>query len=500
MNRPIRNLAIGCLVLFLALLINVTYLQYWQADSLTSLSKHPDNRRVLDAAYSRPRGAILVKGKQIADSVKSHDDYKYQRVYPQGRQYAQISGFFSRDWGLGGIEATQNSILSGDDSKLFVNRVIDLLGNQDPRGGSVSLTIDPKAQKAAYDGLKALGANVRGAVVALQPSTGKVLAMVSSPTYDPNRLASHDFVAVNQAHKDLLANPLQPLNNRAIETVLPPGSTFKLVTAAAALESGKYQPDTMVPGGASLDLPQTTKNLVNEGGGSCGGDKITLTRALQVSCNVSFGSVGLKVGADAIRQQAEKFGFGQRYFDDLDDSLTRQAPSRFPDNPDAPQTALSAIGQFDVAATPLQMAMVAAGIANNGTVMKPYLVDQLRSNDLEVIEQGGPNGKGPEALTENAISAATARNLTDMMVAVVDNGTATNAQIPGVQVAGKTGTAQSAADRPPYAWFVSFAPADSPSVAVAVLVENAGVDRGEISGNGLAAPIAKAVMEAVLNP
>lgn len=495
MNRPIRNMAIGCLVLFLALLINTTYLQYWKADSLTSLSKHPDNRRVLDAAYSRPRGAILVKGKEIADSVKSDDQYKYQREYPQGRQYAQISGFFSRDWGLGGVEATENSILSGDDSKLFVNRVIDLLGNQDPRGGSVSLTINPKAQKAAYDGLKALGTNVRGAVVALEPSTGKVLAMVSSPTYDPNRLASHDFVGVNKAHKDLLDNPLQPLNNRGIETVLPPGSTFKLVTAAAALESGKYEPDTMVPGGAKLDLPLTSKDLVNESGGSCGADKITLTRALQVSCNVSFGAVGLKLGADALRDQAEKFGFGQRYFDDLDDSLTRQALSRFPDKPDAPQTALSAIGQFDVAATPLQMAMVGAGIANSGTVMKPYLVDELRSNDLEVIDK-----TDPQPLTSNAVSAATARKLTDMMVAVVDNGTATNAQIPGVQVAGKTGTAQSAADRPPYAWFVSFAPADNPSVAVAVLVENAGVDRGEISGNGLAAPIAKAVMEAVLNP
>jgi peptidoglycan glycosyltransferase len=494
MNRPIRNLAIGCLVLFLALLINTTYLQYWQADSLSSLTKHPDNRRVLDAAYSRPRGAILVKGKEIAESVKSKDQYEFQRVYPQGRLYADITGFFSRDWGLGGIESTENSILSGDDSKLFVNRVIDLLGNQDPRGGSVSLTINPKAQKAAYDGLKALGSNVRGAVVALEPSTGKVLAMVSSPTYDPNRLASHDFVAVNKAHQQLLDNPLQPLNNRAIETVLPPGSTFKLVTAAAALESGKYEPNTLVPGGARLDLPQTTKDLINEGGGSCGGDKITFTRALQVSCNVSFGSVGLKLGADALRQQAEKFGFGERYFHDLDDSLTRQAPSRFPENPDEPQTALSAIGQFDVAATPLQMAMVAAGIANSGTVMTPYLVDEIRSNDLEVIDKTDPKP------LSNAVSAATARKLTDMMVAVVDNGTGTNAQIPGIQVAGKTGTAQSAADRPPYAWFVSFAPADNPTVAVAVLVENAGVDRGEISGNGLAAPIAKSVMEAVLNP
>ena len=494
MNRPIRNLAIGCLVLFLALLINVTYLQYLQSDNLTSLGKHPDNRRVLDAAFSRPRGSIVVKGKEVAQSEKSDDQYKYQRLYPLGRQYAQITGFFSRDWGVGGIEATQNSVLSGDDSKLFVNRVIDLIGNGDPQGGSVSLTINPQAQKAAYDGMRALGDNVRGAVVALEPSTGKVLAMVSSPSYDPNRLASHDFAAVSKAHAALLDNDLQPLNNRAIETVLPPGSTFKLVTAAAALESGKYEPDTMVPGGARLALPQSSKFLVNENGSTCGGDKITLTRALQVSCNVSFGAIGMKIGDDAIRDTAEKFGFGERYFFDLDDSLTRQAESRFPEDPDAAQTALSAIGQFDVAATPLQMAMVGAGIANGGTVMKPYLVDEIRSHDLEVVDK-----TTPEPLTSNAVSAATARKLTDMMVAVVDNGTAVNAQIPGVKVAGKTGTAQSEANRPPYAWFVSFAPADNPTVAVAVLVENAGVDRGEISGNGLAAPIAKAVMEAVLN-
>jgi peptidoglycan glycosyltransferase len=493
MNRPIRNIAIGCLVLFLALLINATYLQYWQADDLTSLSKHPDNRRVLDAAFSRPRGAIVVKGNEIAKSTKSDDAYKYQRVYPQGRQYAQITGFFSRDWGLGGIEATQNSILSGDDSKLFVNRVIDLLGNQSPEGGSVTLTINPKAQKAAYDGMKALGNNVRGAVVALDPSTGKVLAMISSPTYDPNRLADHDFSNVAKARASLIDNPLSPLNNRAIEEVLPPGSTFKLVTAAAALESGKYKPDTLVPGGALLDLPQSSHDLPNDNGRSCGGDKITLTRALQVSCNVAFGSVGLKLGADALRSQAQKFGWGERYFFDLDDSLTRQAVSQFPE-PDAPQTALSAIGQWEVSATPLQMAMVAAGIANGGTVMKPYLVDEIRSSDLEVIDK-----TDPEALTSNAVSAATARMLTEMMVAVVDNGTATTAQIPGVKVAGKTGTAQSAPNRPPYAWFVSFAPADNPTVAVAVLVQDAGVDRDRISGSGLAAPIAKAVMQAVLN-
>lgn len=493
MNKPIRNLAIGCLVLLLALLVNASYLQFWQAGELNSLSEHPDNRRVLNEDFSRPRGAILVGTKAVAESNKSQDQYKYQRTYPLPLQYAHLTGFFSRDAGVGGVEATQNSALSGNDAKLFVNRVIDMVGNQTPEGGSVKLTVDADAQKAAYEGMRRLGERTRGAVVAIQPSTGKILAMVSSPTFDPSRLATHDFGAALKAKQAYLDDDLNPLNNRAIEESLPPGSTFKLVTAAAAIESGRYEPDSLVPGGRSLDLPLTTRNLPNENGASCGGDKITFTQALMVSCNVAFGSVGMKVGEGALREQAEKFGFGRRYFTDLDDNLTRQAISSFPPQKlDAPLTAYSAIGQYEVTATPLQMAMVAAGIANNGTVMRPYLVDEIRTRDLDVVARTQPDSIG------EAVSPATARKLTEMMVAVVDGGTGRTAQIPGVQVAGKTGTAQSEASRSPYAWFVSFAPADNPQVAVAVLVQDAGVARDAISGSGLAAPIAKAVMEAVI--
>lgn len=492
MNKPIRNLAIGCLVLLLALLVNATYLQYWRATELNSLAEHPDNRRVLNEDFSRPRGDILVGTRAIAESKPVDDQYEFQRNYPAPLRYAHLTGFFSRDAGIGGVEATENMVLSGNDAKLFVKRVIDMVGNQTPEGGSVRLTINAAAQKAAYETLRSLGPRTQGAVVALQPTTGRILAMVSSPTFDPSRLATHDFSAALKAKQGYLDDELDPLDNRAIEETLPPGSTFKLVTAAAALESGRYQPDTMVPGGARLDLPLTTTDLVNHTGGGCGGDRITLTQALMVSCNVSFGDVGMKVGAEKLREQAEKFGFGRRYFTDLDDDLTRQAVSRFPENPDAPQTAFSSIGQFDVSATPLQMALVAAGIANNGQVMRPYLVDEIRTSDLDVIDK-----TEPEPL-EQAISPATARELTDMMVAVVDGGTASSAQVPGVQVAGKTGTAQSAPERPPYAWFVSFAPADDPQVAVAVVVQDAGVARDQISGSGLAAPIAKAVMEAVM--
>ncbi|RNL60791.1 penicillin-binding protein 2 [Nocardioides marmoriginsengisoli] len=495
MNRPIRNLAIACMAMFLALMANATYLQYWQADSLNSLTEHDNNTRVKDATFSEPRGQILVGKKAIALSKKSNDRFKYQRVYPFGAEYAHIAGYFSRSR-FGGIESSQNNILTGDAPGLFVNRVIDLLGNQAPQGGNVVLTLNAKAQKAAYEGLKALGNNTRGAVVAIEPATGRILAMVSSPTFNPTRMANHDISISDKAYDRLLADKLIPLNNRAIEERLPPGSTFKLVTAAAALSSGKYNPDTLVPGGASLDLPQTSKDLVNESRGSCGGNKITLTRALEVSCNVAFGAVGLKLGADALREQAEKFGFNKRdFFTDLDDPLTSQATSEFPQDVDAPQTALSAIGQASVTATPLQMAMVAAGIANNGRVMTPYLVDEIRSADLDVIKPIEPKVLTPQAITPSAAS-----KLAEMMVAVVDNGTGRTAQIPGIKVAGKTGTAQSLPSRPPYAWFVSFAPSVNARVAVAVLIQDANVDRDAISGSGLAAPIAKSVMEAVLNP
>ncbi|MDX6327046.1 MAG: hypothetical protein QOK15_3400 [Nocardioidaceae bacterium] len=487
MNKPIRTMAVACLVLFLALLMNATYLQYFAAGDLNNRS---DNHRVRDAEFSRKRGAILVAGSQVAESVPSKDQYKYQRRYPQPYKYAHETGFFSYIYGSSAVEASENAILSGSDPRLFVNRVVDMVSNSQPQGGSVSLTLDPKAQAAAFDGIQALGPHTQAAVVALEPSTGRILAMVSNPTYDPNLLASHDFASVQKEWKRLNADPTKPMFNRAIQEVYPPGSTFKLVTAAAALESGKYDANSRVPGGTSLDLPQTTRNLPNENGESCGGPSITLTQALEVSCNVAFGSVGLDLGAPALKREAEKFGFGQHYLT----GLGGQAVSVFPGHAEGPLAAYSAIGQFEVRASPLQMALVAATVANQGQGMVPYLVDEVRAPDLSVLDK-----TTPEPMPQRAMSTSAANTLTQMMVEVVDRGTGTTAQIPGVKVAGKTGTAQSAANRAPYAWFVSFAPADDPKVAVAVLVQDAGVARDAISGSGLAAPIAKSVMQAVLN-
>nr|WP_246283592.1 penicillin-binding protein 2 [Nocardioides perillae] len=475
------------MLLFVALLVNVTVLQYVQADELNADDR---NRRVVVAAFSRERGAILAGRDPIAESVPSDDEFDFQRTYPEPLRYAHTTGYFSY-YSQTALERSQNEVLSGDDSRLFVTRLADLLTQADPQGGNVQTTLVRDAQVAAYDGLRALGEDTQGAVVALEPGTGKVLAMVSSPSFDPNRLASHDLGAVTQAYEELEAREDQPLLNRAIQTTLPPGSTFKLVTAAAALEEGLYELGDQVPGGDTYQLPLTSgpTGLLDNGGRSCGSETVSFTQAVANSCNTTFLAMADELGVEALQDQAEAFGFNAEYLD----ALPAQAESRFPGDLDQAQTALAGIGQSDVAATPLQMAMVAAGIANDGVVMKPYLVDEVTSPDLDVLERTEPTE------LSRATSPATAEALTEMMVATVSSGTATPAQIPGVDVAGKTGTAQSTPERPPYAWFVSFAPADDPQVAVAVLVESTDVARDEIAGGALGGPIAKAVMEAVVN-
>lgn len=491
MNRPIRTLGVLFLVMFLAMMGRATYVQFFAASALESISNHPGNLRVVNDQFSRQRGAILVGNTPIAQSVVSNDGLKFQRVYSAGPEFAQLTGFFTRDWGLGGLESSQNGALAGTDDRLFLKRLVDLIDNKPHQGENLVLTINGAAQKAAFDGLQ----GKVGAVVAIEPSTGKILAMASTPSFDPNTLATHQFDTVGSTKNGLLQQKPSPLNNIGIQTVVPPGSTFKLVTLAAALGTGRYAPDTPVPGAASMPLPLSNNVLHNEDNQTCGAKMVPLVTALARSCNVAFGTVGADVGAAAIAAQAAKFGFGQTYFHDLDDPLVRQAPSRFPTSPDAPQTILASIGQGDVAATPLQMALVAAGIANAGTVMKPYLISEVDYADLSVASRTKPEQLNNQ---QPAVTPQVAQTMTQMMEQVVQSGTGTPAQIPGVLVAGKTGTAQSDANRAPYAWFVSFAPADNPQVAVAVLIQDAAVDRNAVSGGGLAAPIAREVMRAVI--
>ena len=488
MNKPIRTISIFCLLLFLALMLNATYLQYWRAGALNEDDR---NRRVLEESFSSERGAILVGRTPVAESVPSGDRYEFQREYPSPLKYAHLTGWFSY-FSQTGLEQTQNSVLSGEDSRLFVTRLVDLLSNSGTKGGSVQLTIDPDAQTAAYDGLTGLGEVVQGAVVALEPGSGRILAMAALPTYDPNELASHDFTAVGKRARELQGRDDEPLLNRAISTRLPPGSTFKLVTAAAAIESGNYDAGSQVPGGATYQLPQTSDDsgLIDNEGRDCGTSQIPFTQAMGQSCNTTFARLAVELGADAMLDQAEAFGFNSDYLEDL----PNQAESTFPEGMNPPETGQSGIGQFEVASTPLQMAMVSAGIANGGTVMRPYVVDAVLTPELDVLPR-----TEPEELSQ-AVSSETARDLTELMTFTVEQGTAEAASIPDVQVAGKTGTAQSGVDSvAPYAWFTSFAPADDPQVAVAVMIQSApGTERGEIAGGALGGPIAKAVMEAVM--
>ena len=486
MNTPIRRLSVLIAALFGALLVASTIIQFAQAQTLNVMAA---NKRTLLDNYSRERGSILVEGQAIAKSVPVDDQFAWLRTYPQGRLYSQITGFYAYSIGNPfGLENAADDLLSGKADRLFVRRVTDLLTGRDTVGATIELTLNAKAQQAASDGL---GKN-RGAVVALDPRTGAILAMVSHPQYDPNPLSSHDLAKSEAAWKKLSNDKAKPFVNRGITGDLyPPGSVFKVVTAAAALEQGLLEDENSeVPGPAELDLPLTKTNLPNEDGRACGpDDRTTLIHALEISCNTAFGSLGLELGGEQLRAQAAKFGFG--------DSLQipmRVSPSTMPAEINAPQSAQSAIGQYEVRTTPLQMAMIAGGIANQGRVMTPYLIQSVRTADLDVIE----SAPDPEELSQ-AVSPRTADILKQMMVSVVDNGSGRRAQIDGVAVGGKTGTAQHDLKKNPHAWFISFAPADDPQVAVAVIVEESGVTGNEVGGARVAAPIAKDVMEAVIN-
>ncbi|HEX2499115.1 MAG TPA: penicillin-binding protein 2 [Actinomycetes bacterium] len=485
MNKPLRRMALVAALMLFALLANANIRQVVTADEYRD---KPDNRRTLLAEYSKPRGPILVGDREIAFSRETkRGELKFQRVYADGPVYAPVTGYISPAFGATAIERAQNAYLNGSADEFFVRRVLDLLTNEEQRAGSVRLSLDDQAQQAAYKGLAATGR--KGAVVAIEPRTGAILAMASVPSFDPNKLASNDIEEATRAKKQLEADPDQPLDNRAILHRYPPGSTFKVVTAAAALSNG-YKPDTEVPGPAELDLPQTTRVLPNYDGRPCGPDnRTTLLNALRISCNTAFGAVGLDLGADKLKETAERFGLNQ----DLDFPM-QEATSIFPEDADPPQTALSAIGQFDVAITPLQAAMIAAGVANGGVVMQPYLVQEVRGPDLTTVYTAEPKPMP----NQPAISPEAASELTTMMIDVVQNGTGQAAQIPGMLVAGKTGTAQHGEGTRPHAWFISFAPADDPQIAVAVVVESGLDDPSDISGGRLAAPIAKSVMEAYL--
>ena len=482
MKQQLRRVSATMFMMFLSLLVAATTIQVLSADSL---NKDARNVRPVYDTYKIKRGAILVNGQPVAQSVPSGDGYSYQREYLQ-KMYSPVTGFYSLYQGATGIESASNDYLTGKNSSQFFEQINALFSGNPVTGGSVELTLDPKVQKVAY---QALG-KLNGAVVAIDPSTGEILAMVSTPSFDANKLSVHDGSISNENYKKLLGTKGDPLINKAISgSLYAPGSVFKLVVSAAAIESGKYEPETEIPNPSKFRLPGTMTDIQNSGEGKCGGGaQVTLANALKLSCNIPFAQVGINIGQGTIGDMAESFGFGKSV------KLPLVAtPSVYPTGMDDAQTALTAFGQYDVRVTPLQIAMVSAAIANKGELMQPYLIRQVLSSNLAQLAQTKPS------VFSNPISKDTAQKLTDMMVGAVESGVSGNGKIPGVKVAGKTGTAQNGKGEPYTLWFTGFAPAKNPKVAVAVVVADGGGLGQNGRGNSVAAPIARKVMEAVLN-
>jgi peptidoglycan glycosyltransferase len=484
MTRCIRRCAALTLLLLVALVANSVRVMLVRSGSYAA---DPANRRQAIARYAQPRGAILVEGRPVTGSRDTGGSLAYVRTYRDGPLYAPVTGFASQTYGTSLLEGTEDGLLAGTSDKLDSVPLWHEITRDRPRPGDVHTTIDAAAQKAAYDGL----AGRRGAVAALDPATGRILALVSSPSYDPAALSGTgpDAAARWRALND---DPAQPMLDRAIRQTYPPGSTFKVVTAAAALEAGAVT-DLSAPtdSPAPYRLPGTTWSLTNEGRGC---EDASVYDAFRVSCNTVFAKLGADVGLGAMVRQAEAFGFN--------DPRLRIPPavakSNFDRSMSPDQVALSSIGQYDTTATPLQMAMVAAAVGNGGELMRPYLVDRVTNHSGAVVSHTVPESMG------RAVSRRTARQLQLLMEAVVTDGTGTNAAIPGAVVGGKTGTAQHGVGNKgtPYAWFISYAKASGGGsrarVAVAVVVEDAEAARADISGGGSAAPIARAVMRSVL--
>ena len=525
MNRPIRKVALAIGVLFAALFVNLNVVQVVKGDELRN---HRGNRRVLLNEYASPRGQIVVQGQNIALSKPTSDELKYLRVYPDGPLYADVTGYYSFIYGRSGMEEAADEVLSGDDPRLFTTKLSDLLTGRNPKGGTVELTLNRDAQRAAYAAMKgADGKMRRGAVVAIDPATGAILAAVSTPSYDPSVLSSHDAGAIQKAWASLHDDPAQPMLDRAFGQVYPPGSVFKVIDAAAALSLG-IKPDTKVPapdGYWPFDSTKTSACPANDPASSCvqnfegetcqNGKTASLEFAFAKSCNTAFAALVVdRIGADALVKQAQAFGLSAPYTGDPPDlcdppALTVPLPvcqSTLGSEQDlSDRGALShiAFGQQDVRITPLQAAMISSAVANNGTLMKPYLVAKELGPNLSTIDSASPTEIG------QAVDPALVPDLQSMMEAVVTapEGTghpAAITDIPGVVVGGKTGTADvgqysRGKELPPDAWFSGFALKNGqPSIAVAVIIENGGVSGDETTGGLAAAPVAKAVMEAYL--
>ena len=479
MITPLRRIGLAVVAMFITLFVSASYIQVVASEEIANDDR---NVRKLYESFSAERGQILAGGIPIATSIPVDNQFKFLRTYPFDEVYAPVVGYYTLNQGNAGIESALNPVLTGRANSQILEQLTALVTGSTPEGASVQLTLDPQLQQLAFD---ALG-DRQGAIIAMEPSSGRILAMVSTPSYDPNRLASHSTSSVLEAYNELSEDPGNPLANRAIAgDQYFPGSVFKVLMTAAALESGNFTAQSEFPNLPELQLPLSSDVIRNSGGRLCGaGENVTLEDAFRLSCNIPYAELGLELGENTIGSLADNFGFGATL--EIPLAVT---PSNFPRGLDEAQLMLSSFGQFDVRVTPLQVAMVSAAVANEGNLMKPNMVEEIIAPNLRVVQSYEPS------VYSRPISPQTARELTRMMVLNVDQGVANAAAISGISVAGKTGTAETGIGNGRTFWFTGFAPAESPKVVVAVVVEG---DRSEGTANALAAPLAKRIMEAVV--
>ncbi|MGI6092788.1 MAG: cell division protein FtsI [Veillonellaceae bacterium] len=462
-NLSIRRVAFSIIFLLLLLFVHVSYIQTFQSNALAT---HALNRRNIEAAHKVEQGQILDRNNnKLALSVPD-DDGVYNRQYPYGAITSHVIGYSSIEYGKSGLESRYTSYLTGSGNpERNLGPIAHLWDTK--KGNNLVTTLDADLQEIAY---KALG-NRRGAVVALSPRTGEIIIMASKPGFDPNNIEK-DWQTISQSDDS-------PLLNRSVQGLYPPGSIIKVMIAEAALTEKTVKLNNIYSCEGALKIgPDYTLYESN----SVAHGKVDLEDALAVSCNVTFGKLALQLGSKKMEKTFARYGYSQNVDDVLAESSCHIPDFRKLSDGDIAQ---AGIGQGSLLVTPLRMAMLASCFANSGTMMKPYLISKIISPDGAIIEQTSPQ----EWL--RPVSPEVANEIRKMMISVVNNGTGNSAKISGLPVAGKTGTAENPSGSP-HAWFIGFAPADDPQIAIAVIVENGG------SGGQVAAPIARSIFQRAL--
>lgn len=483
MNKQIRRLALGLLVCYVALFVQLNVIQVGREATLMADVR---NNRTTLREFNRPRGPIVTAdGTIIAESVPSPDgEFDYQRIYPTGDLYANVTGYYTFGYGATQLERSQSDVMMGDTDAQKLKAITSLFRGENT--GTVVLTLRDDVQRLAAQQL----GDRDGSVVVMDPTTGAVLAMVSSPRYDPNKIAGVSTAEAGKVLTYLNLLPSKPLLDRTYQERYMPGSAFKVITTATALEDGVIDMDSSFPDERQWTPPQTSNPIGNYGGTLCGGG---MAEVFYRSCNIPFAKIAVELGPERMVEGTKDWGIGEKLPIDLPGAVASDFGEVDDFTQNLPMLALGGFGQGNDTMVPMHMAMVAATVANGGVMMKPYVVAATLAHDGTVLDRTTPG------VWKTPITPATASDLTTLMIGVVNSGTGRQMQLAnGIQAAAKTGTAQLNAEGPEKsnAWIIGFAPADNPRYAVAVMLK--GGENDEISagtGGKLAGPIAKALLD-----